>query len=395
MGLTVLQALDKAIDAGDAGIGAKDIGVTGKGPNILDELCSSGFLSKGKGKSPKYTITPEGRAAWERDASPERRQQVKHVEQQEKHKVLIEFLTVVQGKPGAALSKGDLSRFPDSLRQDACDRRLVEPGTKKNTYQILAEGDELLLAAQPPEQQIQRLRELHQQTVGKWKAVNQRLGQELETLGDGDVRAAAVELANRGLHAYRAFDEALAEMGAFAGLVTITQRLKASIETAGTEAGRRLGGEKERLADLEQRLRQNAEQQRQDLEEFERRLMHRLDDIAKQMAAVAVNAVPPHPKPDVPSAPSEAAVWETARRAYEELKKETFRIGGIVKVPDLTDRVRVDFADLTPAAIHEMLQKWQQADRLTLQLCNDPRLEPRAAEGIRSPRGLLFYVQMR
>jgi hypothetical protein len=88
-------------------------------------------------------------------------------------------------------------------------------------------------------------------------------------------------------------------------------------------------------------------------------------------------------------------VWDATHRAYDHLRRETIRIGGIVKVPELTDAVQKAVPGLTPAAFHDLLQKWQQEDRLTLQLCNDPRLEPRAAEGIQSPRGLLFYVQMR
>jgi hypothetical protein len=96
------------------------------------------------------------------------------------------------------------------------------------------------------------------------------------------------------------------------------------------------------------------------------------------------------PAPAVPDTvrngpPPADSVWPVARAAHEWLRQENLRIGGVVKVPELTDTVLRSAAGLTATAFHDMLRGWQQEGRLTLQLCNDPRLEPRASEGIQSP----------
>jgi hypothetical protein len=396
VGPTAFQALDKAIEAGSTNLGAKAIGGSSKAASaVLMELCTSGFLNKTGGGSPKFNVTPEGRAAWEQAAPPERRRQVLEREQQERRRALTEFLGLVGQKQGKALTKGEQTRFPGPLRQEACDRKLVEPGTKANTYRLLPAGEDILQLDQPVEQQLQRLRQHQQETVARWRVAQQHLQQELDGFtgrGREGLQAAAADLEGRSRKAAEAFDAALAELGAFAVLLSAARELREGVESACQEALQRLESEKGRLADLEARLRQEAEQQRAQLEAFERRVVEKVEVISRLSGGGSAHDAEP---PPVDPAPSDDAVWQATRRAYEPLKQQTFRIGGIVKVPDLTDAVGRSVPGLAPAAFHSLLRKWQKEDRLTLQLCNDPRLEPRATEGIQSPQGLLFYVQMR
>jgi hypothetical protein len=396
---TVFQALDKAIEAGSTNLVGKDIAPSRKGPSpVLDELCTAGFLSKTGGKTPKYSVTPSGRAAWEREAPPDRRRQVQEREQERQRKALPEFLALVGQKPGKPLTRTELALFPDPLRQDACGRKLVESGTKANTYRLLPAGEDVLQAEQPIEQQVQRLRQQQQQTVAQWRTAQQRLRQEVEGFagrGGVAVQAAVADLGERSRQAAQAFEAALAELGAFAGLLAAARQLREGVETACQGALRRVEAENGRLAELEARLRQGAEQQREQLEAFERRVGERLDDLARRPARGTTSSAEPPTPQSGGGAPPDDAVWQATRRAHERLREETLRIGGIVKVPDLTDAVVKSAPSLTPPTFHDLLRRWQQEDRLTLQLCNDPRLEPRAAEGIQSPRGLLFYVQMR
>ena len=100
-------------------------------------------------------------------------------------------------------------------------------------------------------------------------------------------------------------------------------------------------------------------------------------------------------KPEAKAKPSESAVWKGVQEAYSKLQRENIRTGGIVKIPELADEVAREVGDVSPDELHKMLQSWQKEGKLTLQLCNDPRLEPRASEGIQSPRGVLMYVYMR
>jgi hypothetical protein len=396
---TAFQALDKAIEAGGSNLGSKTLAGSGKAASeILNELCASGFLSKAGGKTAKYSVTPEGRAVWEKEAPPERLRQQQERDREQQKKSLVELISLVQQKQGKTFSKTETTRFSASLRQDACDRKLVELGAKANSYRLMPAGEELLQSDQPLDRQLQRLRQLQQQTVAQWRAAQQRLHQALESMGSPvsqSVQAAADELTGRANQVFQQFDHALVELGAFPVLLTAARQLRQEAEMACQEAVQRLESEKNRLAELEARLNQSAEQQREQLAEFERRLRERLDDLAARLAAGGKSDSEPTKQPDGSVVPSDDAVWEATWRAGESLRQATLRIGGIIKIPELTDGVRKVFPDLGVAAFHDLLQRWQQEDRLTLQLCNDPRLEPRAAEGIPSSRGLLFYVQIR
>jgi hypothetical protein len=93
--------------------------------------------------------------------------------------------------------------------------------------------------------------------------------------------------------------------------------------------------------------------------------------------------------------PAAPEVFDAMKQAWNELHQETLRIGGIVKVPDLVDRIQAAVPGITAGQIHQQLLRWQKEDKLTVQTVNDPRLEPRRAEMIQSPRGLLGYVQLR
>jgi hypothetical protein len=395
MGLTVFQVLDKAMEVGGTDLAGKDLVGSAKGANpVLAEMCISGLLEKTAAKSPKYTLTPKGREAWEQEASEDRRRQVKRHDQERRQQAVAQFLSVVEKKQGKALTRAELSRLPITIRQEACDHKLIEPGEKASSFRLLPAGEELLLAQRPIGDQLQRLRQQHQQMVAQWRAIQKTLGQELERAGSQKLETAGEYLAERGAAACQAFDATLADLGGLATVAEAARQLRAEVEEATRQARQVVEAEQTRLADLESRLRRESGQQREQLEAFERQLEMRLVDVARRLGEARPGVSDSRsPQPD--GQPSEAALWEATRSAYERLRQETLRIGGIVKVPELTDAVMRVGNGLVPAAFHNLLQKWQQEDRLTLQLCNDPRLEPRSAEGISSPRGLLFYVQMR
>jgi hypothetical protein len=395
VGLTMYQAIDKAIEAGGSNLTAKAIVGTGSSATaLLDEMCSAGHFEKTGGKTPKYSLTEKGRLAWEQDAPEDRRQQVRQGEQERERVALLGFLTLVAKKQGKALTKTELPRFPAPVRQQACDGGLIEPGPKPNTYLLLPAGEVMLQAEQPIEDQLTRLRQLAQQTVGQWRAAQKRLGQELEGHPSQPLQAAADGLAERGTEAFRVFDSALTELASFSALLSAGRQLRAEVEASCRLARETVEAEKARLEGLEARLRQQAEQQHKHAEALEQRLEERFRDLARRLDVREAAAEGPR-QHDSPALPPEGAVLEATQAAYQRLRQESLRLGGIVKVPELTDAVRKHIPSLSPAAFHDLLSKWQQEDRLTLQLCNDPRLEPRAAEGIHSSRGLLFYIQMR
>jgi hypothetical protein len=378
------------MEKGGANLSGKDLAGSGKAATaILADLCSKELLEL---KARKYTITDKGREFWKEQASPERRQAVENVERQKQRKLLIEVLEKVKSKGGKALTMTEVPRFSAALTS-ALEQKLIEPGTKDNAYRLLPAGEGVLRGVP-----LQRLRDDYQEIFTRWQATQKQLQEQVEGLtGNGSqaLQAAAAELTEQGRQAGQAFDSALAELGGFARLAQAARQIQAAAEDACRRALEQVEHERRRLAELETQLQHSAHSQREELAHMERRMSERLDEIQQQLAS-AEKAAPEAPvAADGPSHPPEDAVWEATRQAYEELRQETLRIGGIVKIPELTDRVRRVHPALTASAFHDLLKQWQQQDRLTLQLCNDPRLEERAREGIESPHGLLFYIHMR
>src|SRR5262249_22758271 len=151
-GLTVYQALDRAVEAGGAALAGKDIAGSGKAATaLLQEMCSSGLLEV---KAKKYTVTAKGQEAWEREAPEDRHREVQQRQTRQRHDLLIGLLAAVEKKGDGPLDKADLARFTEGVRREACDRKLVEAGAKKNCYRLLPAGADMLLANQPFERQL-------------------------------------------------------------------------------------------------------------------------------------------------------------------------------------------------------------------------------------------------
>jgi hypothetical protein len=82
--VTVFEALDRAVEAGDATLSATAlVGRGKKATELLRELLDRGLLEKTGGKRPRYKLTAAGRAVWEHEASAERRRQVQEREQEQ------------------------------------------------------------------------------------------------------------------------------------------------------------------------------------------------------------------------------------------------------------------------------------------------------------------------
>lgn len=77
--------------------------------------------------------------------------------------------------------------------------------------------------------------------------------------------------------------------------------------------------------------------------------------------------------------------------AYRAIAEEpaNARLGGIVRVPELFDALRQSHPGLTREQFHAELARLQGEGLLTLQVVNDPHLEPRAAEMPRDAQGAL------
>jgi hypothetical protein len=280
------------------------------------------------------------------------------------------------------------------MREKAVAKGLVE-ATGANAYRLLPAGEMELLGEQPIETQIARLKEQHDELGKGWHAASKKVLGELTALGGKELetlRSAAVGLEEQQRRAFGDLEAVLRRLEAFGGVAEAAAAFQQRLAGATAAAERAMEAERQ-LREEQARIEQAATEQVRRVEATHQQIAERLNELDRKQASTLAPLVPPGV--EVIDGPTDAELWEATRAAYQRLYDETFRFGGIVKVPELTDLVRKTYPDTTPAMFHEALQEWQRQDKLTLQLCNDPHLEPRQSEGIHSPRGLLFYVQAR
>lgn len=97
---------------------------------------------------------------------------------------------------------------------------------------------------------------------------------------------------------------------------------------------------------------------------------------------------PSHSKPAQTSKPSESQLWNAMKSSMTELKKRD----EIVIIPELVDKIQEQYPAKNKEEIRKLLQSWQESDYLEIQIANNPEVEDRAQEGIRTPGGLLYYI---
>jgi hypothetical protein len=367
----VLAALHRAIEAGSKDLPEKVL-TSLKAPEkeaFLKKLVEPGYVAK-KGK--KYTVTEAGQAAYEA-APPEMLEELKSGP-------LLDLLVLVKTKKGK-LTAGDRTKH-QALIAEATARGYLAPGEAANALVVLPEGELRLIARAEMGEQIQQLRPMLVGTETRVKALLQRLGQELPTAESEE--SLATRLMKEADAALFRLAEVIARVEAVTEVAQLGKQAQAKAEAV-------LEKVREELRQL-QALHQIVEQERASLTDLEPRLGAFLDRLEKlEQTAPKPAEEKPVPVPSAPtqSGPSEEQVWEATRAAYAELVKESN-----VKIPELFDRVQVRFPGLQLKQYHDLLLKWKEQDRLTLQLCGHRDAEPRSSEGIEGLKGLYFYVQM-
>jgi hypothetical protein len=341
---SLFTAVDRMIVAGGQKLArAVVVGNLAKKPAnaLLADLEKHGYIRK---EGSKFTLTDEGRRDWENRAGEERKRELAD-------RLVAEFLAAVQKQSGKALSAKQRQQFDEGfVNRVKTYGFVVEAGVSK--YSLSARGEGFLKERELNEQ-LKRLRAGVEDLFKAPQTLLQQITRDTECL------AATVSAAR---------DHMEAEVG--------------------------------RLRKLEKELRQTADQIRVELEHARQEMGCPAVVVEEKAPAEKspVSTAGPSPAPSSPTAalpPSEEAIWQATRRAYEQLEKQFKLTSELIKVPNLTDLVRTEIPGLPAERLHDLLQRWQREDRLVLQVCNDPHFEPRSAEGIPSPRGLLFYVDMK
>lgn len=389
---TTFEVLDKLVEAGGPleRDGLFDAVVPKKAGDVLvKQLKTDGLIGI---KSGKHSITPEGLVLWKQQAPPDKLAAFEEQGRQRERIAVIEFLKQVEKKAGAAFKPAELKPLSQRTLDQAVKEGFAEE-TKAKTYKLLPAGEMVLLGEQPIGTQLARLKDQHEALGKGWHAASGKLLGELSSLAGKEleaVRSAAVKLDEQQRLAFADMEAVLRRLEAFGGIAEAATAFQEKLAAA-TASAEEAKAASQHLAAEQARIEQSAHEQGQRIESDQRRIAERLDELEKKQASAPL---PTH-RVATPQGPTDAQLWETTKAAYQRLHDETFRFGGIVKVPELTDLVRKAHPGVEVKAFHEALQEWQRRDKLTLQLCNDPHLEPRQAEGIHSSRGLLFYVHAR
>jgi hypothetical protein len=298
---------------------------------------------------------------------------------------VADFLTVVVKQNGKALTAAQRKQFDEAfIKRVQADDLVVEAGANK--YKLSPKGEEFRQGREL-EEQLKGLRTDVQNHLEALEARLQRFAKDTEQLAQGGAIRSA-------------FGYAEAVLQTFAGLTGAAQTLEKALPGAVSRALASIAAEVERVQKLETGLRQTADQIREQLGQTRQQMELRVAAVeekaraAKQPAGAAGTTPAPTTAP-VAEPPADEAVWQATQRAYAQLEQRFKLTSELIKVPNLTDLVRTELPELTAARFHDLLQRWQREDRLVLQVCNDPHVEPRAAEGIPSSRGLLFYLEMK
>jgi hypothetical protein len=360
---------------------------------LLTDLAAHKYIHK---EGTKFTITDEGRHAWESRASEARKRELAD-------RAVAKFLAVVDKQKGKALTRTQQQQFEEAfVKRVQADELVVEAGANK--YHLSPKGEAFLQAQGPLDEQLKRLRSIAQDLLKAPQALLQRLARDTEQLAEeGPIRSAFREareaIQGEVVRAQTEFERSLDGLQAFASLTAAAQTLKKALPAAVSGALQRIDVEVERVQKLEADLRQTANEIREQVEQARQQMEQRAAAVEEKARSEKKPASPdgatPVPSSPMAVGPSDEAVWQAMRRAYEQLEQQFKLTSELIKVPNLTDRVRAEMPGLTAARFHELLQRWQREDRLVLQVCNDPHFEPRSADGIPSSRGLLFYVEMK
>jgi hypothetical protein len=359
---------------------------------LLADLETHRYIRK-DGKS--FTLTDEGRQAWNGRATEARKRELAD-------RAVADFLAAVVKQNGRALTAGQKKQFDaDFIQRVQADGLVVEAGPNKFKLSPTGEG---FLQARELEEQLKPLRTATQDLLKKPQALLQRFAADTEQLAEAGPVRAAFEDARRAIQedvarAQQEFERSLDGLRAYASLMAAAQTFKKALpDLSGTLE--RIEAEVNRVQKLHAELRQTAHEFKEQLQTAQQQMEQRVAAVEEKAQeqkkpTVAGTSTPLQDSAKAAEPTSEEAVWQATRRAYEQLEQQFKLTSELIKVPNLTDRVRAEVPGLTADHFHELLQRWQREDRLVLQVCNDPEAESRTGEGIPSPRGLLFYVEMK
>lgn len=369
-----LKILGVTVIGGDSSYSPAQLtGKSGKAAQqVLSPLLERGWIEK---RAKKYAVTDEGKACWERETTSEEKAQIFA-------DAIAAFVQIVEAKHGKKLTKADLSKQSPEVQQRATNEGHVLPGAKAGFFLLTSKGMQFLLSRLPADELLLRIQESLKEMSGLWSAANDRVQEDYRKIGI-QIEDYRVEAKERMAELRAGLSTEFQELGQLAGgsrLIEQTLQRVAEIGDSRLQKCKTLHSKtefaREELA--EQRLEVDEK-----LEEMKKTLDARLGDAPVAPSVNSASAIP-----------AEEDISTATMDAYHEIHRRNKRTGGIVNVPELYDEVRRTQPTLPRKRFDALLLKWQRTDEVVLQVCNDPHYEPRIEEGIDSPRGRLFYVQL-
>jgi hypothetical protein len=257
---------------------------------LLEQLTTDGLVSV---KGNKYSLAEGGRAAWRREAPPEKLAALDERERQEERRQTAELVAAVERSQGKRL-KG---KFPEALVARAVERGLIE-AVRNNVYRVLPPGEALLSGGLPVEQQAASLRRMTAEVSRRWQAASERLREEIASLDEANtgLRETGERLAAEAAQANEALDAVAGQLGAYGMLLSAAQAHKARMEASYADVRQQLEAARTTVEALQGKLAEEGRRVREQVEATLREILERLTELEKRPvvapADAAVETVP-------------------------------------------------------------------------------------------------------
>lgn len=242
MDVNLVEALEKGIEAGGAGVKALVLVAPGKaGKALLQELTDKGYLKSDGGK--KFDVTEAGWEAWESNGDAVRRERLRSAAL---GKLLAAVRAKAKGKDSKAkLSPKDLAVCPPPWRAEAFAKKLIEE-VAPEVYRLLPAGEDFLDSLRPVSEQLAKrqsqyaaelaaLQEEEKKLTDRIASLRERLLPECERL-ERELGAVAVqakqELQRTVEEHRRAAAEAMQHLHATAAFALLVQHFRAKVDEA-------------------------------------------------------------------------------------------------------------------------------------------------------------------
>ncbi len=400
----ILEPLEKAIILGGTSLTKKAIGLSAKKAQLLfNELCQKQLL-KESAKN-KYDVTSKGLEFWKKEVGHSRYEKIKE-------QVWEDFFQILKKKEGKKLNATESRNILPIWRKEAEETKLIKKKTT-NTFLLEPKGEKFLFERLPIDKQAvikqEKLEEEFDSIEKQQKTFFTQLNSLKKMATDNLPQSAEITKLNTEVASHlekqvqkfkETFVDTMKEIRSTALFSMISETLQKEVQEANLKAIEQAEEYYQRTAEKIEETKQEFTQSCQALEENlsncketslskQNEILADIQSLQKKLKTENVQEQRNANHFD------ENSLFELLKKSYQSYCKKNPAYAGSMPIPNLFDELIKESKNLSLKDFHKMLIKWKKEQKLSLRVCNSPRLEPRSKEGIKSEYGILFYVRVK